>query len=270
MRQIMSSLSARLVTVSASYGAGGSVVAPALARRLGVPFLQRATTSSGGSAGPEPCVEQLSADEADLTPAHRLLASLTQAMPAGPTQSPPSARHQQENLRRHCEEGMRRLAADGAGVILGRGAAVALGKQRGFHVRLDGPPALRAVQGAAIEGIELDEARRHMDAADRARIAYVRRLYRADPADPRHYHLVIDSTALPLDAVTEVILRSLSSFPAALFVPVATPPALFTRRSLPTSIRVVRARPSTPALAGASASPAGSCRGGGRRVRRPA
>jgi hypothetical protein len=215
--------------VSASYGAGGSVVAPALARRLGVPFLQRATTSSGGALrpdpGPEPCGERLSAGETDLTPARRLLASLTQAMPAGPTQSPPSARHQEENLRRHCEEGMRRLAGDGAGVILGRGAAVVLGKELGFHVRLDGPPALRVVQGAAIEVVSIDEARRHLDAADRARIAYVRRLYRADPADPRHYHLVIDSTAIPLDAVTEVILRALSSFPALLRAPVATPPA---------------------------------------------
>jgi cytidylate kinase len=226
----MTSFSARLVTVSAAYGAGGSVVAPALARRLGVPFLQRVTTTSGGTlspeAGPEPCTERLAADEADLTPAHRLLAALTQAMPAGPTQSPPSSRHQEEHLRRHCEEGIRRLAADGAGVILGRGAAVALGKQRGFHVRLDGPPALRAAQGAEIEGVTADEARRHMAAADRARTAYVRRLYRADGADPRHYHLVIDSTAIPLDAVTEVILRALSSFPAALFAPVAVPPAL--------------------------------------------
>jgi cytidylate kinase len=225
----MTSDQARLVTVSAAYGAGGSVVAPALARRLGVPFLQRATTSSGDvvrqEPGPEACTERLSADETELTPTHRLLASLTQAMPAGPTQSPPSARYQEESLRRLCEEGMRRLADDGAGVILGRGAAVVLGKGLGFHVRLDGPPALRVVQGAAIEVISADEARRRMDAADRARTAYVRRLYRADPADPRHYHLVIDSTAIPLDAVTEVILRALSSFPAMLRAPVATPPA---------------------------------------------
>ena len=34
-----------LITVSAAYGAGGSVVAPALAGRLCVPFLQRVTTS---------------------------------------------------------------------------------------------------------------------------------------------------------------------------------------------------------------------------------
>ncbi|TVZ04553.1 cytidylate kinase-like family protein [Trebonia kvetii] len=216
----MSSDRTRLVTVSASYGAGGSVVGPALAERLGVPFLQRATTSTGGTAhpkaGPDPCTERLSAAETDLTPAHRLLASLTQAMPAGPTQSPPASRYQEEHLRRYCEEGIRRAAADGAGVILGRGAAVALGKSRGFHVRLDGPASLRVVQVAAIEAIGVDEARRRMAAADRARVAYVRRLYRADPADPRHYHLVIDSTAIPLDAVVEVILRSLAAFPAVL------------------------------------------------------
>jgi hypothetical protein len=200
--------------VSASYGAGGSVVAPALAKRLGVPFLQRATTSTGGSSGPEPCFERLEPGEAKLTPAHRLLAALTQAAPAGPTQSPPPSHHQDASLRQHCEEGIRRLADAGAGVILGRGAAVVLGKERGFHVRLYGPPGPRAAQGAAIEAISQEEARRHMDAADRARDAYVRRLYRADPADARHYHLMMDSTAIPLDSVVEIILQAVSAFPA--------------------------------------------------------
>jgi cytidylate kinase len=204
----------RLVTVSATYGAGGSVVAPALADRLGVPFLQRATTTAGGIGADEPCVEPLTQDEADLTPAHWLLALLTSAMPAGPTQSPLPSSHQHENLRRHCEEGTRRLAGADAGVILGRGAAVVLGKDCGFHVRLDGPPDRRVAQGAEIEGIDPGEARRHLDAADRARTAYVRRLYRADPADPRQYHLVIDSTAIPLDAVVDIILRALATFPA--------------------------------------------------------
>ena len=44
----------RLITVSAAYGAGGSVVAPALADRLGLPFLQRVTTSEGHVAEPGP------------------------------------------------------------------------------------------------------------------------------------------------------------------------------------------------------------------------
>ena len=198
----------RLITVSASYGAGGSVVAPALADRLGLPFLQRVTTSEGHVAEPGPCDEQLSAEEVKATPAHRLLAHLTQAMPAGPTQSPPSTHHQDQHLRGHGEAGIHRLLAAGGGVILGRAAAVVLGKDRGFHVRLDGPADHRVVQGAAIEGISQEQARERLRAADKARTAYVRRLYRTDPADASLYHLVIDSTAMPVDAVIELIVTA--------------------------------------------------------------
>jgi hypothetical protein len=197
-----------LVTVSASYGAGGSVVAPALAGRLGLPFLQRVTTSEGHLAQPGPCDEQLSMDEAKTTPVHRLLAHFTQAMPAGPTQSPPSTHHQDEHLRGYGEAGIRRLLAAGGGVILGRAAAVVIGKDRGFHVRLDGPAERRIVQGAVIEGISEEQARERLRAADKARTAYVRRLYRTDPADASLYHLVIDSTAMPLDAVIELIVTA--------------------------------------------------------------
>jgi cytidylate kinase len=188
----------KLITVSASYGAGGSVVAPALAQRLGVPFLHRVSTSTGAPAGEEPCAERLAREEKRLSPTHRVFASLANAVPTGPTQSPPSARHQDENLRRQCEEPIHGMAETGEGVILGRGAAVALGKERGFHVRLDGPPDLRVAQGAKVEGITEDEARGHLEAADRTRTAYVRHLYHADATDVRHYHLVIDSTAIPL------------------------------------------------------------------------
>ena len=197
-----------LITVSASYGAGGSVVAPALAGRLGLPFLQRVTTSEGHLAEPGPCDEQLSMEEVKATPVHRLLAHFTQAMPAGPTQSPPSTHHQDEHLRGHGEAGIHHLLAAGGGVILGRAAAVVLGKDRGFHVRLDGPADRRAAQGAAVEGISQDQARQRLRAADKARTAYVRRLYRCDPADASLYHLVIDSTAIPLDTVTEIILTA--------------------------------------------------------------
>ena len=155
--------------MSAAYGAGGSVVAPALAERLGLPFLQRVTTSEGRVAEPGPCDEQLSEEEVKATPVHRLLAHFTQAMPAGPTQSPPSTHHQDEHLRGHGEAGIQRLLAGGGGVILGRAAAVVLGKDRGFHVRLDGPADRRVAQGAVIEGISAEQARERLRAADKAR-----------------------------------------------------------------------------------------------------
>ncbi|HEY3953537.1 MAG TPA: cytidylate kinase-like family protein [Streptosporangiaceae bacterium] len=202
----------RLITVSATYGAGGSVVAPALAQRLGLPFLQRVTTTEGQVAlAVAPCHEQLVADEAKTTPVHRLLASLTHSMPVGPTQSPPSARHQDEDLRCSAEAGIHGLLADSGGVILGRAAAVVLGRDRGFHVRLDGPPARRIIQGATVEGISQEQASARMQAADKARAAYVRRLYRVDPGDASLYHMVIDSTAIPLDTVIELILTAARS-----------------------------------------------------------
>ena len=214
-----------LITVSASYGAGGSVVAPALAGRLGLPFLQRVTTSEGHLAQPGPCDEQLSMEEVKATPVHRLLAHFTQAMPAGPTQSPPSTHHQDEHLRGHGEAGIHHLLAAGGGVILGRAAAVVLGKDRGFHVRLDGPAGRRAAQGAAVEGISQDQARQRLRAADKARTAYVRRLYRSDPADASLYHLVIDSTEIPLDIVTELILTAARAHEASVPEPGETHPA---------------------------------------------
>jgi cytidylate kinase len=204
-----------LITVSASYGAGGSVVAPALAERLGVPFLQRVTTAEGHPAPPGPCDERMSAEEVKATPVHRLLASFTQAMPTGPTQSPPSLHDQDQHLRGHGQAGIHRLLAAGGGVILGRAAAVVLGRDRGFHVRLDGPAGRRVAQGATIEGISEEEAAALLRAADKARTAYVRRLYRADPADPALYHLVVDSTAIPLDTVIDLILAAARAHSAA-------------------------------------------------------
>ena len=101
-------------------------------------------------------------------------------------------------------------------MILGRAAAVVLGKDRGYHVRLDGPADRRVAQGAAVEGISEEQARDRLRAADKARTAYVRRLYRCDPADPSLYHLVIDSTAIPLDTVIELIVTAARAHEAPL------------------------------------------------------
>lgn len=196
-----------LITVSAPYGTGGSVIAPALSEILGVPFLDRVTTPDTPVEALAPR-ERLSVHETKTKPVHHLLASLTHAMPAGPTLSPPSAHCQENELRRHAETELFALVESGQGVILGRAAAVVLGKDCGYHVRLEGPPTRRLVQGARIESLNTDVARIHMKATDEVRTSYVRRLYRVDPRNPSLYHLVIDSTAIPLDVVVETILTA--------------------------------------------------------------
>ena len=49
---------------------------------------------------------------------------------------------------------------------------------------------------------------KRLDETDRAREAYVRHFYHADPHDPALYHLTIDSTAIPLETVVDVIERA--------------------------------------------------------------
>jgi hypothetical protein len=47
-------------------------------------------------------------------------------------------------------------------------------------------------------GVTETQAREAFARNDRARTAYVRQFYRLDATDPSHYHLVIDSTRIPL------------------------------------------------------------------------
>jgi cytidylate kinase len=104
------------------------------------------------------------------------------------------------------------IAAGPGGVVLGRAAAMVLHDRPDvLHVRLDGAPEARLAAAVAHFGRPVEEVRRERDAADRAREAYVRHFYRCDPADARHYHLVVDSTVLPHDTVVDLVVTAARS-----------------------------------------------------------
>jgi cytidylate kinase len=75
-----------------------------------------------------------------------------------------------------------------------------------LHVRLDGPVERRLAAAQALLDMPTDQVRRELEAADAARVAYVRHFYRCDPADARHYHLVVDSTALAHEVVVDLVV----------------------------------------------------------------
>jgi cytidylate kinase len=94
-------------------------------------------------------------------------------------------------------------------VILGRAAARVLADHpRALHVRLDGPRERRLAQVVTDFGVGQKAAQRMLDENDRARAAYVKHFYRVDPASPRLYHLVIDSTRLPHRACVDLIVSA--------------------------------------------------------------
>ena len=196
-----------VVTFSAPYGAGGAEVAPAVAERLGLPFHDRAIPAQVAGRLGVPVAEAEANDETVVRGLWRLVASLgTMPDPVGgvlPVPAVPDERSYREQTERVLAE-----IADGAGgVVLGRGAAMVLGdRPDALHVRLDGPPERRLAAAVARTGRPREEVRREMAANDRTREAYVRHFYRCDPSSARHYHLVLDSTALPLEVVVDLVV----------------------------------------------------------------
>jgi cytidylate kinase len=195
-----------VVTISASYGAGGSQIGPHLADRLDVGFVDRAIPSTVAERLAVPLADALAHDEAVRSVLERLLVHFAPAAQAFSGAAPPPELLDERSYLRATEEVIREHAHSGGVVILGRAAAVVLRNEPGaLHVRLDAPVARRLEQAMRLEGVDRTTAERHMQETDRAREAYVRQFYDLDARDPSLYHLVLDSTALTLDACAEII-----------------------------------------------------------------
>ena len=192
------------VTISAGYGAGGSLVAPMVAEMLGLRLIDRAISSTVAMQL-QVSVAEAQQGEARRSMAERFFGVLT---PLTGVSSPPTELGLAEDavaFREHTERLMREALATGA-VILGRAGAVAFRDEPGvLRVRLSGPPAARIVQAAEVEAVPVETAQQRLAEVDQARAQYVRRLYHADLDDPLLYHLQLDSTALSLGTCAELI-----------------------------------------------------------------
>lgn len=217
------------VTIAATYGAGGSVVAPAVAERLALPLIDRAI--------PVALAHQLAgALQADLVDDERRQSGrVTRALLRAIDLSglfvgapvPPHVLGADDRLAA-TEASLRQVADAGGAVILGRGGVFILrGRQDTLHVRLDGAPAARLLQAVRHEGIDAATAAVQQRETDRARAAYIRHFYPGQRwEDPANYHLFIDSTAISLDACVDIVAAAAADlFAGAARAARATAPA---------------------------------------------
>jgi cytidylate kinase len=210
-----------LVTLSASYGAGGSIVGPQLAEVLGVPFVDRAIPVQVAERLAVPLDEVLARDETQGSRLDRLLRDFAPAVQvyAGGGAMIPTA-FEEHGYREATEQVIREHAGRGEGVILGRAASVVLlDDHRVLRVRLDGPAEARLEQAMAGEGIDRKTAKRRMKETDGARDAYMQHFYRRDSHDPSLYHLMLDATAFSLSACVELIAIAARAHAAAIGEP---------------------------------------------------
>jgi hypothetical protein len=117
------------------------------------------------------------------------------------------------DLRRRVVASVAQISTTGGGVILGRAAAVVLADHpMSFNVRLSGPADRCLAQGMSLEAVSEDVARAHQERADRAWGRFVTRLFDRDPADPRLYHLIVDSTVIPVERCVDLLAAAASAF----------------------------------------------------------
>lgn len=199
-----------LIALSAAYGAAGSRIGPALAERLGVPFVDRAIAIGVADELDVPVEdavahEQQSGGDSLL---ERLLSSFTGADNAVPAMLPPDTVNA-DDFHAAARRVLLEQAQTGHGVILGRGAVAALRDDpRVLRVRLTGPADRRAAQAVRLGAADPEAAERALRRVDRTHAEYLRRYYDVDIDDSRLYHLVIDATALPADVVIDLIARA--------------------------------------------------------------
>ncbi|HET9781615.1 MAG TPA: cytidylate kinase-like family protein [Candidatus Dormibacteraeota bacterium] len=199
------------VTISATYGAGGSVIGPAVAKRLGLPFIERAIPVALAEKIHAPLEAALADDDQPSSRVGRLFdrvligSGLFVGVPPTPEELGVAP-----DIER-TESILRKIADTTGGVILGRaGVFVLQGRPGVLHVRLNGDVGARCRAAAKRYELDLATATRQQQQTDRARLAYLEHYYPRAGAwnDPRHYHVVLDSTSISLDACVEIIVEA--------------------------------------------------------------
>jgi cytidylate kinase len=205
------------VTIAATYGAGGSAVAPAVAERLGLHMVDRAIPVELAHRLARPLTEALADDERREGTLTRILtraismSGLFVGVPVAPEELGVDERITAT------EHALREAAAAAGVVVLGRAGVFVLAHRADtFHVRLDGPVDARVRQAMEHFGIDEATARQQQRESDMARRAYVRHFYPGRRwEDPSNYHLVLDSTAIPVESCAELVVTAARAYFAA-------------------------------------------------------
>jgi cytidylate kinase len=199
----------RVVTISASYGAHGDRIAHLVAECLDLPFLDRAIPAAMAQQLAQSGDIEESLDEPAPRRWERIIMGFANATtPMGPSQVPTEVFETRERFRSANEAKLRELADTTGGVILGRAGMAVLGdRPEVLCVRLDGPVEAR-IAAAIAQGVDKESARKGQRAVDRARDAYARVFFNVRQDDPHLYHVILNSTALSVEASVDLIVRA--------------------------------------------------------------
>ncbi len=195
------------VTLARQFGCGGSYLGQALAEKLQIRCLDREIVSHAA--------RHLSVDEAELAGREergvpfweRMLRGITATPPEALYHSPVTLSFSDRELFEAETEVMKEIAASEDCVIVGRIAAYVLPPHPGMvNVFLHAPLSFRIPRAIEYYGAA-DEAgaRAMISRSDGTRERYIRQMIGHDEDDARNYHLCVDTSALPLPQIADLL-----------------------------------------------------------------
>ncbi len=197
-----------LITVSREYGAGGGEIARRVAAELGWHLVDNELVDRIAERAGVPASEVAEHEETAPGFIERLARALSRSAPellASPPEKPPEPT--EAELVRVTEKVVAEMADKGRIVLVGRAASAVLGRSRdALPVMIVAPLAYRVREIARRCRVDDKEAERRARESDGNRARYHRQYYQRDWHDASHYHLVLNSEALGLDASTGVIV----------------------------------------------------------------
>ncbi len=215
-----------VMTLSRQLGSLGDAVAVQVAQRLGLRLVDQEVINRAAleSGVPRVALEELGY-EGQRNLAQQILKAL-RAMPLIPTASlserddvrlafpfggllSPTAPPISASIEQYVHMVglvIRNLVRDGDVLIVGRGGQILLAKEPGaLHLQIVASQAIRIERVMARYRINYREASQRVRASDRARADYVRRYHNADWLDPCLYHLVVNTSQIPVPVAAEMV-----------------------------------------------------------------
>jgi cytidylate kinase len=183
-----------VITVSRESGSGGNEISRILARDLGMDLMggqiiQKVAESSKMSTK---VIESL--DEKAVSALDSLVTSMFSARSISGTE-----------YLRHLTQVILTIGKHGNAIIVGRGAHMILPKEETFRLRVIAPIALRIQNLMKSRNYTKKEAEEYIKKRDGDRIAFLKKHFQADPADPLQYDMGINTEKIGLEAAAAAV-----------------------------------------------------------------
>jgi cytidylate kinase len=103
------------------------------------------------------------------------------------------------------------IGAHGHAIIMGRGASFIIPPEVSLRVLVVAPLEVRINNVAAWFKISKAEAKTRLTKVESSRNTFIRKYFRADPTDPMHYDLVINTQNFDLEAATRIVKEAFNA-----------------------------------------------------------